>query len=142
MGRETKATIPVPVALLQEILGYGPCGEPRVLGAITSTSVFSADEIDGYDTEDGPTVRITIPQFGQLLAWAFEDADDGWFESEATKLEEVLDCRTGAADRARNLVLFMLRHMPKAWASQPRPMSHSQWLQDLKRVMTRMPEDL
>lgn len=143
MPIEDTPTIPVPSSLLHEILGYGPADNHRELGAVTYDSLFSDDEqVDGYDTEDGPTTRITIPQFGQLLAWAFEDANDGWFDSEETTLEEVLDCRTGAADRLRNLLLFVQRHMPKNWSSQPRPVEHEQWLAEMKSVMSRIPKDL
>lgn len=142
MPIEGTPTIPVPSSMLQEILGYGPADNPRVLGEITYDSLFSDEDVDGYDTEDGPTTRITIPQFGQLLAWAFEDANDGWFDSTETTLEEVLDCRTGAADRLRNLLLFVQRHMPRNWSSQPRPVAHEQWIMDMKSVIKRIPEDL
>lgn len=136
-------TLSVPTGMIEEILGYGPADQPRVLGEVTYEGLTERDEpVDGYSGVEGPTTKLTIPQFGQLVMWAFEDANDSWFEAPETTLEEVLDCRTSAADRLRGLMLYVQRHMPKNWASQPRPMAHTQWLMDLKNLTDLRPKDL
>lgn len=135
-------TLAVPTAMIETILGYGTEENPRVLGEVTFESLQSDDSVNGWADNEGPTTNLTITQFGQMVAWAFADADDGWFDHPTTELETVLDCRTGAADNLRNVMLWIISHMPENWSCTPRPLEHTQWLADLLTLHERRPKDL